>query len=98
MACILVQNQKAVPTAAGQVAGEKLTEREAKKAQWLEAQQSSPKLHRPQDQYNWEIDNSNTPFKGMLGHWRHFVKVSCFAMILTLSAATLIQGNLQQSS
>lgn len=48
--------------------------REAKKTQWLEAQQ--PGMKRPQDAFKWDIDNSNTTFKGLLSHWHEFVSVS----------------------
>ena len=92
MSYTILQSQNAVPMAAGQVAGEKLTGKEAKKAQWLEAQQSSPELCRPQDQYKWEIDNSNTPFKGVLTHWQEFKKVFILAPIWTLSADILMEA------
>lgn len=78
-----MQNQNAMPTAAGPVAGAKLTGKEARKAEWLEAQLSTTESQRPQDQYKWEIDNSSTPFKGLLTHWRHYIMVRHLALLLT---------------
>jgi hypothetical protein len=46
-----------------------------KREQWLEAQTATGHSKRPQDEYGWQIDNSDAPFKGVLEHWRRFVQV-----------------------
>jgi hypothetical protein len=48
-----------------------------KKDQWLEAQAATGHSKRPQDEHKWQVDNSGSPFKGVLDHWRRFVQVCC---------------------
>lgn len=67
------QGKNAVPSSASEVAGSKVSDKEARKTQWLEAQQSG--MQRPQDEFKWDIENSHAPFKGLLSHWREFIEV-----------------------
>ena len=76
-----MQGANALPEAAGQVAGSTTAEVEGRgqrrKDQWLEAQTATGQSRRPQDEYGWQVDNSDGPFKGLLDHWRGYVQVGC---------------------